>query len=497
MKRWGLALVALIAASRASAQSPAPFTLDPVMVPWIYADTPALKDIARDLRVDLENTIGGNYLVVPLSTVPDYDDYPASVYLDSCREDGQIECGYVIGARGQASWVVVGQLDASSPGRPPQVLFSIVDVAEAREVTSFTSSVTPDNHQAIADGLSLVLDQVLAGAVQLSDDRSAGRAMWELREQAREERQERQAEADAIDRSGTLDDLTRTLMEREDERITMRDLEQYQGRDDGTPWARVGLGRREYVRYRNSGKSIEDWRALSRGRLGQIRARGILGFGSGPYHHTYDGRYVLSAQDLQTVAVESFQQLSGGGGSLFGLELGLGVTPWLDVNVGIATRSVRYTAVVYQEVQDEPGTVPRPIDIARSTVEYTGGVTVSPLPTFPVRPTGTAQIAVWNGSDVQYVLGLPPSLRAFPRPSSVFLRLAPGAEITLGDRVVLFSRVNINARLLGNTLEEERSGGDVLIQKAEEPTRPGPLGADWVFGIDIPIGPLFGKGESR
>jgi len=482
----------LLASSRASAQDP--FTLDPVMVTWIYGDTPALKDIAYDLRTDLESLIYGSYLVVPLSTVPDYDDYDAETYLDSCRDDGRVECGYVIAARGRASWAVVGELDASSPGRPPQLLLSVVDVEGAREVMSFTSAVTIDNHQAIADGLSLVLDQVLAGGADLSDDRQVGRDMWELRQEGRQERQE---QADAIDRSGELDDLTRTIVQREDERISVDDLAEYEGREDGTPWERVGLGQREYVRYQNSGKTLAEWRRMRKGRLGTIRLRALGGFGSGPYHHVYDGRYVLSADSgsFEPVAVESFQVLENGGGATFGLELGLGILPWLDVHAGIATRGIRYRGIVYQEVQNEPGTVPRPIEVAQSTVEYTFGAEFSPLPTYGIRPIAAAQLVIWQGRSVDKVFGLPPALSSFPTPNGVFLRIAPGVELQAGKHVVLFSRVNVNARLAGSTLEEEISGGNVLIQRAELPERPGALGFDWMFGIDVPVGPLFGKGD--
>lgn len=494
MIRWAqralCALGLLTCATTAQAQDP--FSLDPVMVTWIYADSPALKDIAYDLRQDLETLIYGSYLVVPLSSVRPYDDYDAETYLDSCRDDGQVECGYVIAARGSASWAVIGQMDSPTPGRPPQLLLSVVDVENSREVMSFTSAVTIDNHQAIADGLSLVLDQVLAGAADLSDDRQRGREMWELR---REQTDERREEADAIDRSGELDDLTRTIVAREQERIRVDDLSEYEGREDGTPWERVGLGQREYVRYQNSGKSLDEWRAMRRGRMGTLRLRALGGFGSGPYHHTYDGRFVLAADTLQPVATESFQQLRGGGGSVFGVELGLGILPWIDVNAGIATRSIRYQATVYQEVQDEPGTVPRPLEVSQSTVEYTAGVIVSPLPTYPVRPIAGAQIMFWSGRPVEKVLGLPPALRSFEQPSGIFLRLSPGVEVQAGKHVLLFSRVNINTRLVGGTLVQDRSGGDILVQKAEVPERAGPFGAEWMFGVEVPVGPFFGKGE--
>lgn len=488
-----LAALALFGAAEARAQ--ATMSLDPVLMAWVYADTPPLQDIARELRGDLEARLGGQFLVVPLAMVPQYESYDASVYLDSCPANQRVECGYVIGARASADWAVVGQILAGTPGRPPEVLLSVVHVDGAREVISFSSTVTPDNHHAIADGLGLVLEQVIGGMVDLeAPPPSTGRDLWALRQERRDER--RRVADDVETSTGGLDELTRQIVARDDRpRVELSDLAQYQDREDGTPWGQLGLGEKEYVRYRNSGLSIDAWRDLRRGRLGQVRIRGLGGFGAGPFHHYYDGRYVLAAADLQLAAVRSYQQVEGGGGSIFGLELGLGVHPWLDVHAGAATRSVGYRAQIYQEVEDEPGTVTPPIEVLRTTTEWRFGVTVSPLPTYGVRPTGTVQLGLWSGVPVDRVIGLPPALRAFPRPAAIFLHLAPGVEISAGKSVVLFSRAHVQLRVAGNSFDERDSGEDLLVQQAPEPDPAGPLAFDWVFGVDVPIGPLFGGGS--
>lgn len=468
-------------------------TFDPVMVPWVYAETPALEDLAIELRTAMETALNERFLVIPLASVPQYQDYDAAVYLESCEETQRVECGYVIGQRGNAEWAIVGQMAAGSPGRPPEVLFSFVDVAEARETVSFTAVVTADNHAFVADSVSLVLESVIAGQGELMETRDTARTMWELRQETRDQRRREgtQLEAD----TGSIDELTRDLAPRDEEqRMTQEDLEAFRGREDGTPWERAGLSEGEFVRYTNSGLTLEEWYRLRSGRIGTLRIRGYAGGGTGPYHHYYDGRYVLSPGDLgfETTAVESYQQLERGGGGLFGFEVAVGVHPWLDVHAGLALRSVQYRAIVYQESEGEPATLLPARQVLQQTTEWRVGATFSPLPTYRFRPTLAAQVVGWSGVAVDQVFGLPADLPTYDAPNGLSLFLSPGAEVTVHPNVNLWGRFGTGFRLGGNAFEELVTGEDLLVQKAEEPDPARGLAFEFVVGVEILVGPLLG-----
>lgn len=485
------AWLALVLAPQAAAQQ---FRLDPVMIPWVFGDTPALADIGTDLRADLEQQLGATYLMVPLADAPGFTQYDASVYLDSCPSNQRIECGYVVGQRSGALWVVVGQLAAGAPGRAPEVLLSVVDVTQSREVLSFSSTVTPDNHRAIADGLSLVLDQVISGLANATDVRNT-REMWELRQQAQVERERTAQEIAGV---AEIDELARTIVPREERRrMREEDLTEIAEREGQTPWEQLGFGPKEYVRFRNGGGSVEDWRALRRGRFGTITLSAWGGLGAGAYRHTYDGRYVLdvSGATHEVVGSTAQQVLVGTAGSTFGADVGVGVHRMVDVTVGVATRGSGYEAIVYQETRGEPGTVPRPVTTFRSTFEWRVGALVSPLPTFPVRPIGTADLVVWSGAPVDHVLGLPPALGPLDRPSAVSLQVGPGVELPVGA-VTLTSRLRFGLRLAGNASVVETTGDPtLLLQQPPDAKAGGAVGVDWVFGLSVPIGPLFGGSD--
>jgi len=162
----------------------------------------------------------------------------------------------------------------------------------------------------------------------------------------------------------------------------------------------------------------------------------------------------------------------------------------------VATRSVSYSALVYQESEGEPGTVPRAVSAGRSTAEWRVGATVSPLPSFSLRPTATAQLAFWRGIPVDHALGLPPALPSFDRPNSVMLHLAPGAEVALSKDVLLFARADMQLRVAGNRKDVLSTGDTVLIQTSDGPNAAGPLGFDLLVGVELPLGPLFAKGAN-
>lgn len=467
------------------------FSIDPVLVALPETpDDPAVRPGAASLHADLERMLGVEYLVIPFATVPDYSDYSAAVYLDSCPAGKYIECAFVLGSRSKASWVVGIQIARDRYGED-EALFTVVDVAEARPVVSFSSRVTRDNHGAVAAGLSLVLDSVIQGAAAQSDVRGDPMSEREAWERRRDEAQ--RAAEDLAFADQELEILVRQdVGEFEEPRLTPGDLSEYEQRDDQAPWVALGMTKGEYVRYKNSGESVDDFADEASGRLHRVLVRVEGGFGAGSYLHHYDGRWVLDDTTLEPVEVSASLQMEKAPTTVFRAEIAYGVHEWFEVGFSIGARMTRFQYFYQREIEGEE--VPDKIAEGatyRYSPEYRVFTQFVPLPTLPVRPTLMVGVAYWKGAPISAVLVVPGPTPDSAAAQFVSLHAAPGVEVSPNRWVSLFARFTTEFLLFGDRTWESKTGEPVMI----DPYVPKDLkmGGGYLmsFGVTGHFGPLF------
>ncbi|MBW1876991.1 MAG: hypothetical protein JRJ84_01380 [Deltaproteobacteria bacterium] len=491
-------LLGLFGPATAGAQSA--FTLDSILVvPPQTPDDATLASMGLALQTSLETMLAAEYLIVPFDAVPDYQDYSAGVYLESCPDGEYVGCAWVMGSRGNAEWVVGMEMVAGMFG-DPEVLLTIVDVEASRAVVSFSSSVEEGNHGAIAAGLSLVLDSVIRGSLADEDVRGEvedPREVWERRRA-----QAREAAQDLAFAEQGLQILVRPEVSEFDEpRLTVGDLSEYEHRDDDAPWVRMSMRKGEYVRYKNSGKSLESWQQLTAGRKGQLTLYLEGGVGSGSYRLAYDARWVLGwvpeNEALEAIETSAIQQMEGGPSTRFGLEAAWGFHPLFEAGVGIASRTQRFKYFYQREIEGEE--LPQLIADSgdEGTFRYTPEIRVRasfiPFPTFMVRPTGSLALAYWKGSTIDRVVLVEGPVEVLPAPQYLMLHVAPGIEASPNNVIALYARFNAEILLGGKRTWEEHAGDPVLQEPAD--TNPLKMGGGYAvtFGLAIRLGPFFGS----
>lgn len=465
------------------------FSLDVVLVTEFHPAEPGLEPVASALHKSIEARLGAEFLVAPFASVPPYPEYSAGVYLDSCPEGQYTGCSYILGVRANANWVVTAEI-APGLGGDPEVLFSIIDVAAARPVVQFSSLVTPENHRAVGDGVALILHTVVAGAGQTEDIRGEtedSRLEWERRREEARRTAEELAFADQ-----DLQILVRPEAGDFDDRLTTEDLERFEGRDDVPPWEKAGMGKAEYVRFKNSGESLDAWKKATRGRQGQLLVTLSAGFGSGPYRHRFDGRWVIDDQTLEPIATASLQQMEMGPINVFSLEVAFGILPTVDVGLAIGTRSVRFNWYYQRELENEDIIEKISEDgTFRYTTEYRLRGTWAPFPTLPIRPTAYAALAWWKGSSIDRVVRVDGPVEAFADPSYLMLHAGPGVEVSPNDRILLFARITTELILVGSRTESRVDHAEAF----QDPAVPRDLGlgagAQITFGVTGRVGPFL------
>jgi hypothetical protein len=470
-------------------------TFDPVFVSRFVPETDAEEKAGEHLRTLLEERLSREFLLIARAEVPAFEDYTSEVYLQSCPKDEFFGCAFVIGSRAQAEWVVAGQVSAGSSGSDVTVVF--IDVTDSRMVFSFEATVSPANEKAFADGVASLMHKIVAGAGEERDIRGA---IEDPAERAAREKLQREALAASLsDLEGDLGAMARTVVEGEIEnpRLTKDDLaRKYTGSDEAKPWDRVGMSEAEYVRFRNSGKDLSTWRLLKHGRFGRIVVSAQAGPSGGPFSQQFDGRWGLNETTLALQEVDEFQEVENGGAIGAGLELAVGVHPWIDVGFGFIWRTGEYTYLFNQEVEGQVPTEPDPtyvddaITSTMSSFEYVGRVRFVPMSTYSYRPFAQVGLGTWKGTSLDRIVEPPRYIAALAAPAATFLELGAGGELDPSKVLTVFAALQLQVPLAGQFVQEYQDGPPTIVNRAE-PDGPRGGGAELMFGVRARLGPLL------
>jgi hypothetical protein len=389
---------------------------------------------------------------------------------------------------------VVG--DVEREGDALKIAITYIDVTASRVVFSFESRVATDDEAAFAAAVSELLHRILKGAaaaVDLRGEVESDKAEFERRKQ-----EHAMLAASLADMEGDLAAMERVVPEGPiaPPKLTMEKLrEEYGDRDDAKPWERYRMSEAEYVRYRNSGLTLVDWRHLARGRAARVTISAGFGPSWGPWGQQYDARAALDAETLITpVEVVEWQELDGGSGLVLGdVEASIGVHRWFEAGLYVTMRSTLYRYLFHAEVEGQPTDVDAPSLDRIVTSQVGARVHFVPMATSNVRPTAGMGIGRWSGARIDEISEMPAWAIPLDRPSLFLLEIAPGGEIDVGDTVTLYGRSSIEVPLFGDRLQQHQNGAPLLAEQSRsEPDHSYGAGLQLVVGVRARIGPLWG-----
>ncbi len=448
------------------------FELNSILVASFLAEQPFLDPEAQRVRGLVEEALSERYLVVRMDEVPAFTDYEAEVYLRSCPDGQYIGCVFVVGGRAQTDWTIGGRVRAVEGGY--QVFLSFIDVEIAKLVLEFDVVLDGSNDEEFKAGVLEVVDALVADEVGTLDIRAEGeqaRAEDEARDARDRDAQRFSADSvyedpEAIERGDTGADAVGDGGGHG--KVGRDELDEMEARGGLTPWERAGLTKGQYRLYRNSGHKLIDFKKRLQGRRGELLFRLSMQVGSGPWAQQHETWYVQDgaadptslrrADILGELSVQTQQRALSLGGQL---ELGIGITPWMELGVFGGLRQAPY-GVRYQRQLDGVETDLSALEaVAAMSWQLGGRIGIIPFPAYPVRPTFHAGASFWAGSSLT-AASEPPSYLAVPqvlRPNNLLMaHVQPGAEVSLGRWVVLWTRFDLDIPIVGRNFQSVSRG---------------------------------------
>jgi hypothetical protein len=426
--------------------------------------------------------------VVRVEDTPDFLDYPARTYIEGCPPGEIAGCTFVVAERGGAELAVTGSVKTLVSGT--KITIEILDIANARTLISFQSELEAGSDEEFAEGVAKVLVAAISGELGEKD----------IRFQEDGEEGPEPIDDEAVARQ--LAELTREMggvtasISRSDTAIkkttyTLEDLAEKMEGEGTKPWERLGMKPTEYLRYKNSGLQLFEWRQRALGRHGQLLVRAYGGFASGPYNGTYYGRlaYDTITGSLAVVDAYSAQAVQTGSGALVGASVAYGLTPVLDVGVTGGLALGTFTVDINQETVGQPAVSPDPQITGQTTWLVGPRVTATLFPISRFRPAFGGSVLVMGGRTILDAESVPDSLTTFNPAFMVAGEVFVGGEARISDRVDILLQVPVQVRLAGAVSASVREGLTEVVD-ATPPPEASVIGAGAVVGLQVR---LFGK----
>jgi hypothetical protein len=246
----------------------------PVYVAPFKPLDPAAEDIAEKIPALLVEHLKKEVSQIDgygLSEMEAVHDMPADIYVQTCPAEEYVGCAFVIGEASDMTYSVVGTVTPLETGAAVKV--HIIEISSAREALVLDLQIAEDGESAFVTAVGRSLIGVASGAIGAEED---------LRGEEDLEDGYNEDEAFAVDEYTREEGGAETVEERvdvelEQKIITEEDLKYMMAIEGSKEWDRLGMRPYEYMRYFNSGMSLARWKALSRGRKGQLLFRASLG----------------------------------------------------------------------------------------------------------------------------------------------------------------------------------------------------------------------------
>ena len=434
-----------------------------VLIPTFQSTNAGTDAVAEDIRVAVQTAVDetSGTAVLGIASVPAVGDLAAIDYSESCPPGEYVGCAFVLGEAGRVSLAIAGVV---SPGDGPNVLTEVhvVDVQQSVDLISFVGDFDPaTGTESFAETVAAVVASAARGEVKAGGDIRAAAPILDA------DRAEKQAAARQLDQlqkeiggSGDVGDAN--VGEFVAEKYTVDDLADDMQTDGSKPWDRVGMSAQEYLRYKNSGMNLFEWRSRQLGRKGQVLLRAFGGYGQAPSGGKYYARQGLSATDLSVVETYAFHSLVDSGGGRYGLEAAYGVLPELEVGLQIGWTTGRYTVDIRKITEGQVSNPREPDELANSAMWFGGQVLYAPFPVWPARPVIGLSFSNLRGQPITTHYQLDSGLPEFDRPNSVRVGFIPGVEARLGDHLDFFLHAPLNFAIGGTTGDQLKTGAGVL-----------------------------------
>ncbi len=420
--------------------------------------------------------------VVRVDDTPAWPDYSARTYLQGCRTEDLAACALVVAQRGGARLAVSARVDVDGDAT---VEIEVVDVAEGRVVVAFETAVPEGQERLFAEGVAKVIRAAANGDFEAQDLRPG-----DTRASQAEEEKTRDA-AVAAQLAALSKDLgpaeIRPTRKVERAALTSDELARRTGGDTGTaPWERLGMSSEAYLRYKNSGMSLPEWRMRAQGRAGQVLVRPWLGMMSGPFGGAYVGRFAYDSQ-LQVVDSLSTQALQSATSGAVGVGAAWGLLPVLDIGVVAGVTTGTYSIDIDQQTVGAPNGVEP--SYTRTGAAWVAGprVAFAPLPTRNVRPVVGASVLAIGAQGVRSLITPPPELTSWEAPLLWSVEALAGVEARVGERVDLYAHLPVNLVVAGALRESTRTGTLTVVEDAP-PAEASSVGGGLQLGIQVRFG---------
>lgn len=481
-------------ASLALARSPEPAEEDNgEAVSVLVSSLQARNDSAEKLASLIENFLASKLTEQPTLKVmrvedtPRFQDYDARVYMDSCPPGDIVGCTLLLGERGEAAWAVTGTVQALVSGT--KVDIDIIDINGSRVAVSFTSELDSGKDEAFAEGVAKVLVAAIAGEVgQETDIRKSGGEEEEESDPADKAAVARELQQLAKELGGFDVVVRRTDTHVERSTFTAADLAEKMDTEGQKPWDRLKMTPGEYLRYKNSGLVLEDWRKRQAGRKFQLLIRGGGGFFNGPVDGHYYGRKALDGETLTALDSYSEESTESGSSGTGVLGLAFGIHPLVDVGVFGGAVGGKYTRLIdTTEVVDQVHVAAEPVE--EGNVSYFGGgeVTVALLPTIKYRPMFGAGVMVMQGTTIaDHVDPTSFDLPVFDPATLILADVFVGGELELTPNIDIFVKLPVTVLVGGETVQSKRTTVDKPVLTAlDKSAGANSVGAALLGGIQV------------
>ncbi len=343
----------------------------------------------------------------------------------------------------------------------------VLDVPAAKEVSSFQQPLALNAIDDFTDAVSFVLMGII------DDDPLASQ-------------QVRTALGGDAVKSEAFEDLDTAYSYSPKNRphLTMEELLADE-RGQMQPWIEMGMTVQQYLRWWNSKNDIQEWNKLTRGRRGHVMFRPTVGFGQGPWNTLYDGYYVLYPDTLLLLESHAYQVNSVSWGGIFGLDIGYGLTSFLELEAGASRGGGTFSVNFTQEIFGSDSPSMENTDFVTGTLQLHSGLRLVPFPTSVLRPVLGGAFVYWRGSSVTSHTDIPQDyLPEFPAPTMIGVQALAGTELRVHGSVDLFLQVPFQYLLSDMSAQVSPESADYPAD-SEPPAEAGRLFIQLLAGAQI------------
>lgn len=467
------------------------YAQDSVLVSRFEAGQPEHTTLAHQLpgMVDARLRRAGGVEVIGPADVSFIKGQPGKDFMAACPMDQVLGCTFDLAEVAETTWAVTGVVryepifdDEVQPG--VEVELTVLDIEEQEEAWSLVLPYAKADEAALVDWVVRAVTALAAGDEPPRPDVEDVFDDEPLDEEPFDPEQDLtslESELGEVGHPEGVEDLAEGRQQREP--MTMEQLLAEYG--EAEPWLDLDITAAQYLRWWNSGWGYRTWQQKLQGRKGMFTVRGFVGGGAGPRGGGYNAQYAMDDVNWRTVLeYYAWQAAIQGAGLSLGLQLGYGITPVIDVELGIGTHWGPFQTYVAKEYLGRPPEMVVDEDGLQGVLELSAGARYVPMPFSNIRPVAGGGLVMWRGTQGDAHAELPPPPVELPIPAAntlLGLNVLGGAELALNDMVGVVLQVPLQLFFAGTSANIYDEGSDIIETKITAPDTP-------VFGWGIEAG---------